>query len=110
MAQLPTVPIDFESSSINYTFNAFGGVDASGPISNPDMTGINGSLNVLKLTKNTAAETWAGAAIPLAAAIDFSNGNVLELKVHVPQANIPILFKLEDTTSPPDGNGNPSIA
>ncbi len=110
MAQFPTIPIDFESTANNYTFYAFGGVDATGPIANPATSGINASLNVLQLTKTTGAEIWAGVALPLAAIVDFSNGNILQMKVYSPRANVPILLKIEDTNSPPDGDGNPSIS
>ena len=47
--------------------------------------------------------------MPLDAPIDFTYGTTVKIKVWSPRAGVPILFKTEDPSSPPDGNGNPSV-
>ena len=106
---LPTIPIDFESSTLTYTLFPFGNNTAA-VITNPDMSGENTSATVLELFKPEDAETWAGVAMPLENIVDLSAGGVFEIKVWSPlPAGTPFLLKMEDTTSPPDANGNPSI-
>ncbi len=95
-AQLPSIPIDFESTSINYTFYDFGGVANSNVANNPTLTGNNTSAKVLQLTKTTDAQTWAGTAMPLQTSIDFiNNGNEMRMAVYSPRANVPFLLKIE---------------
>ncbi|RMG24406.1 MAG: hypothetical protein D6730_12795, partial [Bacteroidetes bacterium] len=111
--QLPSLPLDFESADIPYQVNGFGAADF-GPIpaevvDNPDASGENTSAKVLKITKPEGAQVWAGASIPLGTVIDLSGGPVFSMKVWAPRAGTPIQLKFEDTTSPPDANGNPSI-
>jgi len=105
---LPTIPIDFESSTLTYTLFPFGN-DTAAVVANPDMSGENTSATVLTIFKPEDAETWAGVAMPLQNIVDLSAGGVFSVKVWSPDANVPFLLKMEDTTSPPDGNGNPSI-
>ena len=106
-------PINFESSTLTYTWTGFGdsnyGPIPAAIITNPDQTGINTSANVLEINKTSGAQTWAGASMDLAGAVDFSNGTIAKVKVWSPRAGTPILFKMEDSTSPKDGNGNPTI-
>jgi len=107
------MPIDFESSTLTYTWNGFGS-SSFGPIpasviANPNKTGINTSANVLEITKESGAQTWAGASMDLAGAVDFSKGTTVKVKVWSPRAGTPILFKMEDSTSPKDNNGNPTV-
>jgi hypothetical protein len=108
------VPVNFEDPNLDYTFTGFG--DPSfGPIptdivANPDPSGINTTNTVLQIEKPSGSQTWAGASMPLANPIDFTNnGTTLTIKVWSPRAGVPILFKTEDVNSPPDGNGNPSV-
>ncbi|MDW3647953.1 MAG: T9SS type A sorting domain-containing protein [Bacteroidia bacterium] len=101
------LPIDFESATAGYAPAGFG--DATTEVlDNPDMTG-NTSAKVLRITKPAGAQTWAGVSIALDEVIDLSPGAVFSVDVWSPAAGTPILLKFEDTTSPPDGNGNPSI-
>ena len=110
LAQFPSIPMDFEPSTINYTYYDFGGVVTTGSIPNPDASGENTSSQVLQLTKNAGAETWGGSAMPLEFPIDFAtNGNILSLKIYAPRANVPVLLKVEDTSSPPNPDGSPSV-
>ncbi|MEL6253619.1 MAG: T9SS type A sorting domain-containing protein [Bacteroidota bacterium] len=101
------LPIDFESATADYAPAGFGDATAE-VVDNPDMTG-NTSAKVLTVTKPSGAQTWAGVSIALDEVVDLSPGAVFSVDVWSPAAGTPILLKFEDTTSPPDGNGNPSI-
>ena len=103
------LPLDFESISTNYAWSGFGGANPTAPVQNPDPSGINTSANVLEIVKTDGAQVWAGASLSLAVPIDFENGTTINLKVWSPRAGTPILFKIEDTSSEPDVNGNPSV-
>lgn len=111
--ELPQLPIDFEGTNVDYTWNGFGAVDfgpiPAGVIPNPDASGINTSGNVTFITKAGGAQVWAGASLNLAGPIDFSAGTTISVKVWSPRAGTPVLLKIEDSTSPPDGNGNPTV-
>ncbi len=109
---LPQLPLDFEAG-LAYEWVGFGAADF-GPIpaaviSNPDMSGSNTSANVVEITKTAGAQVWAGASLQLDGAIDFTPGTTALVKVWSPRAGTPILFKIEDTSSTPDNNGNPSV-
>jgi len=112
--QAPNLPLDFESGDIyDYTWNGFGASDF-GPIpaaviANPDASGINTSGNVVEIKKTAGAQVWAGASLNLDGAIDWTNGTTIGVKVWSPRVGTPILLKIEDSTSPADGNGNPTI-
>lgn len=112
--ELPQLPIDFEAANLDYTWNGFGAPDGSSPIpagviANPDASGINTSGNVTFITKPAGSQVWAGASLNLEGPIDFSAGTTIDVKVWSPRAGTPILLKIEDSTSPPDGNNNPSV-
>ncbi len=102
------LPVDFESAKLNYTWGGFGGANAQ-VIDNPDMSGINTSAKVVELDKSAGAETWAGASLKLDQPLDFSQGTAIKMNVWSPEAGVPVLFKIEDTSSEPDANGNPSV-
>ncbi|MEJ2584140.1 MAG: hypothetical protein P8Z38_03580 [Robiginitalea sp.] len=112
-APAPELPLDFESSNLNYTWNGFGSADfteiPAGVIANPDPSGINTSGNVTFITKPAGSQVWAGASLNLAGPIDFTLGTTIDVKVWSPRAGTPILLKIEDSTSPPNGDGNPSV-
>lgn len=111
--QLNVMPIDFESTSLTYAWTGFGASDfgpiPSSVVANPDKTGSNVSNTVLKIEKPAGAQVWAGAAMELDAVVDLTKGKVIKVAVWSPKAGSKILFKMEDTTSPKDGNGNPTI-
>jgi hypothetical protein len=94
------LPLNFESETLSYNFNAFGNVTA-GVIANPDPSGINTSANVARQTKPAGAETWGGAFIQLPDPIDFSTMTTMEFKAWSPKSGINVLLKLENAT---DGN------
>lgn len=102
------LPVDFESAKLNYSWGGFGGSSAQ-VIDNPDMSGINTSAKIVELTKGAGAETWAGASLQLDEPLDFSQGTVVKMNVWSPEAGVPILFKIEDSSSEPMDNGNPSV-
>jgi hypothetical protein len=107
------MPITFEISSLTYIWNGFGDANyapiPAAVVANPDQSGIDISGNVVEINKTAGAQTWAGASMDLDAPVDFSNGTLVKVKVWSPRAGVPVLFKMEDSTSPPDGNGNPTI-
>lgn len=108
-----SLPLTFEDSTITYEIFGFGGADfgaiPAAFIENPDPTGANTSATVGNITKPEGAQVWAGASIPLATTIDLSEGSVFQLTVWSPRAGIPFRVKFEDTTSPPNADGNPTI-
>ena len=63
----------------------------------------------MKITKTAGSQTWAGASQDLDSKLVFSNGTKIKVAVWSPKANSIILFKIEDSSSPKDGNGNPTV-
>lgn len=106
-------PINFETNALDYTWSGFGdpgfGPIPATVIANPNSSGINTSSNVLEIQKPTGSQVWAGASMPLDAPVDFAYGTIVKIKVWSPRSGVPVLFKMEDVNSPPDGNGNPSV-
>ncbi|WP_264565008.1 hypothetical protein [Flavobacterium sp. N3904] len=112
-AQTIQLPLDFESSTLTYAWTGFGNA-SFGPIPaavvvNPDKTGLNVSNKVVKIDKLSGAQVWAGASLNLDAKVDFSKGTKVKVTVWSPKVGAKILYKMEDSTSPKDGNGNPTI-
>ncbi len=96
------MPIDFESTTVNYLFNNFGGGEGDGVpiIDNPDPNNVNNSQKVASYTKPVGSEVWAGTSALLNEAIDFSSTTTIAMDVWAPQAGTPILFKIEQDGSP----------
>ncbi|MEN0003740.1 MAG: hypothetical protein AAF798_06340 [Bacteroidota bacterium] len=90
-----SLPIDFESDDITYTFTDFGDAGAS-RIDNPDPSGINTSEKVGQLVKANGAQTWGGSFLELPAPIDFSAGTDISVKVWSPKEAITVLLKIEN--------------
>lgn len=90
-----SLPIDFESYSINYAFTDFGGA-ASSVIDNPDASGINNSSRVGQTVKTAGAETWAGTFLTLGSPINFSSGKLFKVKVWSPKAGAIVKLKVEN--------------
>lgn len=103
------LPLDFESESLEYPWFGFGGSEGVAVIDNPDQSGINNSSKVVSIPKSEGAQTFAGVGLPLVSPIDFSQSTIISMKVWSPRADVPILLKIEDTSSDPDVNGNPSV-
>jgi hypothetical protein len=73
------------------------------------MSGINTSMTVTQFEKPAGAQTFAGGSLTLSGPIDWTGGTTITLKAWSPRAGVNFLVKIEDTTSPPDGNGNPTV-
>lgn len=107
-AQSVSLPLDFESADLTFGWGGFGNVDAS-IATNPDKTGANVSDKVVKIDKKNGAETWGGASLNLEILPDFSKGTKVKVNVWSPRTGVDILYKMEVSTSPKDGNGNPTV-
>ena len=93
-----TLPVDFESTTVNYVFGDFdGGVLTKE--TNPDQSGLNTSATVAKMVKNDG-QPWAGSSFVLDGAIDFSVNKTFKMKVWTPAAGTNVLLKVENS-----GNG-----
>lgn len=95
---LPSLPIDFESTTVNYSFVDFDGGLAT-KIANPHPGGMNTSANVARMVKN-AGQPWAGSYLNLAGAIDFSVNKTFKVKVYMPRAGAKMLLKVENQANP----------
>lgn len=93
------LPVNFESTTLNYAFTNFGGANTS-VIANPDVSAGNGSAKVARLTKNNGSEVWAGSFIELGAPIDFSTLQKIKIKAWSPQSGIVVKMKLENLANP----------
>jgi len=91
---LPTLPLDFESSTINYTFTDFNG-GAVTVLNNPQSSGINTSSKVGKMIKSVG-ETYGGSYITLAGPIDFTTNRIFKMKVFAPRVGTKVLLKVEN--------------
>ena len=97
VVQNPTLPLDFESSTIAYTFTNFDGGVAS-VLNNPQSSGINTSAKVAKMVKG-AGQPWGGSWIALAAPIDFSTKKMFKMKVFAPKIGTKVLLKVENISN-----------
>lgn len=93
-----TLPIDFESFTVNYAFTDFGNV-TSAVIDNPDASGINTSTKVGESLKPDGAETWAGTFLTLENPMDFSVNNNFKVKVWSPKEGAMVKLKVENLTN-----------
>ena len=100
-AQLDQVdlPIDYESSTIDYTVTDFGG-NASELVTDPE----NPDNSCIKSVKSPCAASWAGTTIStpsgLASFIPVTNEfATVTARVWAPSAGIPILFKIENANN-----------
>lgn len=91
------LPLDFESTTLVYTFTNFDGGDAT-VISNPQSSGINTSSKVGRMIKN-AGQVWGGSWIGLANPIDFSTLRTFKMKVFSPRVGAKVLLKVENQTN-----------
>jgi PKD domain len=103
------MPLDFESSTLTYSWVGFGGSTSAQVIDNPNKTGVNTSNKVVSIQKTADAPSWAGASLALTAPIDLTKGTKIKVTVWSPKVGAKIRFKTEDTTSPKDGNGTPTV-
>lgn len=92
------LPLDFESSTLNYAFVNFGGASTS-VINNPDVSAANGSSKVANLVKGNGSEVWAGSFIELGEPIDFTTLQKIKIKSWSPAAGKTIRMKLENSAN-----------
>jgi PKD repeat protein len=92
------LPIDFESATIDYQFNNFGGGEGMGVpiVDNPNPNDVNQSEKVGSYTKVAGSETWAGTSARLNESIDFSQTRAIAVDVYSPAVGTPVLFKVEN--------------
>lgn len=91
------LPIDFESTTIDYAFIDFGGA-TNQVIDNPDPSGINTSSKVAEFFKEDGAEIFAGTVLELGGPIDFSSQQAFKISSWSPQAGITVRLKIENAT------------
>ena len=91
------LPLNFESTTLNYTFTDFDGGTAA-VISNPQSNGINTSSKAGRMVKN-AGQVWGGSYITLTNPIDFSVLKTFRMKVFSPRANAKVLLKVENLSN-----------
>ncbi|WP_338410356.1 hypothetical protein [uncultured Flavobacterium sp.] len=92
------LPINFESSTLNYAFVNFGGASTT-VVDNPYMNVDNTSSKVAKLNKGNGSEVWAGSFIELGSPIDFSTLQKIKIKCYAPAAGKIIRMKLENSAN-----------
>ena len=93
------LPLDFESTSLNYDYINFGNAFST-IVANPDPSGVNTSRVVTRLVKAPGAEVWAGSFIELPDPIDFSTGSKIRLQVWSPKSGAVVKLKLENKFDP----------
>ena len=69
----------------------------SAVVANPDASGENTSDTVVETTKTEGSAFFAGTAMTLDVAIDFSESESISIKTWSPKADIPVRLKLEGT-------------
>ncbi|WP_299713496.1 PKD domain protein [uncultured Tenacibaculum sp.] len=85
---------DFEGTAP--TFTSFGNIAGVEVITNPDMSGVNTTSNVAKLTKTNGSEVWAGAFFETGAALDFATYSKISVKTWSPKQGAVVKLKLEN--------------
>jgi hypothetical protein len=94
----PTLPVDFESTTIPYAFLDFAGGVAT-VITNPQSSGINTSAKVARMVKGPGGEIFGGSTLILSTPIDFSANKVFKVKVFSPRVGAKLLLKVENLTN-----------
>lgn len=90
------LPVDFESSTLDYAFINFDGGNSS-VIDNPHKTADNPSNKVTKMVKG-AGQPWGGSVLKLGGNIDFSTNKVFRMKVYSPRVGAKVLLKVENSS------------
>ncbi len=93
------LPIDFESTTLDYAFNDFEGA-ATSVIDNPDPSGLNTSSKVANSLKTEGAQTFAGTILELDEPIDFTEFQRFKVQVWSPEAGITVKMKIENENDP----------
>ncbi|TVZ53356.1 carbohydrate binding domain-containing protein [Dokdonia sp. Hel_I_53] len=90
-----TMPIGFESSTVNYAIEGFEGA-SSAIVTNPNITGINTTNTVLRSEKTQGSQFFAGTLLNLEAPIDFATSEILSIKTLSPKGDIPVRIAIEN--------------
>ena len=93
------MPIDFEDSTLNYSFVDFGNAQST-VISNPDPTGVNTSSTVGQSVKFNGSEVWAGSFLTIDEPVDFSSLNNIAVDVWTSEIGEVVKLKLENSANP----------
>lgn len=93
-----TLPIDFESETLDYAFIDFAGA-INTIIDNPDPSGVNTSAKVTEFFKETGAEVFAGTVIELGAPIDFTQFQSFKLDSWSPTVGTTVKLKIENASN-----------
>lgn len=91
------LPLDFQSTSINYAWGDFAG-GAVTVINNPQVNGINTSTKVAKMIKS-AGQVYGGSTLLIGSPIDFSTNKVFRMKVFSPRVGARVLLKIQNGTN-----------
>jgi hypothetical protein len=94
-----TLPITFESSTLNYQFINFGGAWST-VVNNPYIGAENTSAKVGKLEKTNGSEVWAGSVLPLDLPIPFGTFEKISVKTWSPIAGAIVKLKVENSANP----------
>ena len=86
---------DFEGEAP--TFTVFGNIADTEVVANPDMSGINTSGNVAKLTKTNGSEVWAGTFFEIDTPLDFNSYSQISVKTWSPNSGIVVKLKIENS-------------
>jgi len=92
------LPIDFESTAVDYDFDNFEGGEST-VIPNPDVSGENTSATVAEMVKGVGA-VFAGSTLALDGPIDFSENKLFQMKVRSPRVGARVLLKVENALNP----------
>lgn len=91
------LPINFDSSILNYDFVNFGGATST-VVNNPAVTTNNPSSKVARLQKAAGSEVWAGSLLQLDEPIDFTTLKKIRIRSYSPVVGAVIKMKLENLT------------
>ena len=93
-----TLPVTFDSATVDYGFSSFGGADAT-LVADP----TDAANTVAQVVRSAGAETYAGSTITAAAGLGFASpipftatSTVMTVRVWSPDVGIPVRLKVED--------------
>jgi len=78
------------------SFIVFGNIADTEVISNPDISGLNITSKVAKLTKTAGSEVWAGTLFETEEPVDLDNYSFIRLKTWSPKVGAVVKVKLEN--------------
>lgn len=102
-SSIAKLPITFDVAEVN-TFEPFLGAEFAISVSPTD-----GSNKVGKITNYGDGWGWEGVSLKLDEWIDTATNTTINIDFHTETLPHTVLLKLEDSTSPKDGNNNPTV-